>query len=167
MRQAQENSYKQRQQALMSRGVTREHTALLPRDPSEPMPSQIANDLKVHRREALRDEINRKMQRAVEAFENPWLVRTEKELQECTVKLNGSKIDHENRASVQAYRDVLQDKLKNFHCSGQLLLAEQITCIHPDKHLIRKNILQTSNLCVSERFEVIMLSSTMAGTKTK
>ena len=99
----------------MSRGVTREHAALLPRDPSEPMPSQIANDLEVHRREALRDEIKRKMQRAVEAFENPWLVRTEKELQECTVKLNGSKIDHENRASVQAYREVLQDKLKNFH----------------------------------------------------
>ncbi|XP_074625640.1 uncharacterized protein LOC141883884, partial [Acropora palmata] len=112
VRQAQENSYKQRQQALMSRGVTREHAALLPRDPSEPMPSQIANDLEVHRREALRDEIKRKMQRAVE---NPWLVRTEKELQECTVKLNGSKIDHENRASVQAYREVLQDKLKNFH----------------------------------------------------
>ena len=36
------------------------------------------------------------------------------------------------------------------NCSGQLLLAEQITRIHPDKHLIRKNILQTSNLCVSE-----------------
>ena len=115
VRQAQENSYKQRQQALMSRGVTREHAALLPRDPSEPMPSQIANDLEVHRREALRNEIKRKMQRAVEAFENPWLVRTEKELQECTIKLNGSKIDHENRASVQAYREVLQDKLKNFH----------------------------------------------------
>ena len=63
------------------------------------MPSQIANDLEVHRREALRDEIKRKMQRAVEAFESPWLVRSEKELQECTVKLNGSKIDHENRAS--------------------------------------------------------------------
>ena len=91
----------------MSRGVTREHTALLPRDPSEPMPSQIAN-----RREALRDEIKRKMQPAVEAFENQWLVQLEKELQECTVKLNGSKIDHENRASVQAYRDVLQDKTK-------------------------------------------------------
>ena len=37
VRQAEENSYKQRQQALMSRGVTREHVALLPRDPSEPM----------------------------------------------------------------------------------------------------------------------------------
>ena len=43
------------------------------------------------------------------------MVGTEKELQVCTVKLNGSKIDHENRASVQAYREVLQDKLKNFH----------------------------------------------------
>ena len=115
VRQAQENRYKQRQQALMSRGVTREHAALLPRDPSEPMPSQIANDLEVHRREALRDEIKRKRQRAVEAFESPWLVRTEKELQECTVKLDGSNIDHETRAAVQAYREVLQDKLKNFH----------------------------------------------------
>ena len=93
MRQAEENSYRQRQQVLMSRGITREHVALLPRDSSEPMPSQITNDLEVHRREALRDEMKRKMQRAVEAFENPWLVRTEKELQECTVKLTGSSID--------------------------------------------------------------------------
>ena len=120
VRQAEENSYKQRQQALMSRGVTREHVALLPRDPSEPMPSQITNDLEVHRREALRDEMKRKMQRAVEAFENPWLVhpwlvRTAKELQECTVKLTGSSIDQENTASMQAYLEVLQDKLKNFH----------------------------------------------------
>ena len=115
MRQAEENSYKQRQQALMSRRVTREHVALLPRDPSEPMPSQITNDLEVHRHEALCDEIKRKMQRAVEAFENPWLVRTEEELQECTVKLTGSSIDRENRASMQAYLEVLQDKLKNFH----------------------------------------------------
>ena len=99
----------------MSRGVTREHVALLPRDPSEPMPSQITNDLEVHRREALRDEMKRKMQRAVEAFENPWLVRTEKELQECRVKLTGSSIDQENRASIQAYLEVLQVKLKNFH----------------------------------------------------
>ena len=92
VRQAEENSYKQRQQALMPRGVTREHVALLPRDLSEPMPSQITNDLEVHRREALRDKIKRKMQRAVEALENPWLVQTEKELQECTLKLNGSSI---------------------------------------------------------------------------
>ena len=64
-------------------------------------------------------------------------------------------------------KDILVFAIHNSACSGQLLLAEQITRIHPDKHLIRKNILQTSNLCVSERFEVIMLSSTMAGTKTK
>ena len=124
VRQAQENRYKQRQQALMSRGATREHAALLPRDPSEPMPSQIANDLEVHKGEALREEIKRKRQRAVEAFENPWLVRTEKELQECTVKLDGSKIDHETRAALQGYREVLQDKLKNFHRNLGMLNCE-------------------------------------------
>ena len=63
-------------------------------------------------------------------------------------------------------RTQMHSKANQF-CSGQLLLAKQITRIHPDKHLIRKKILQTSNLCVSERFEDIMLSSTMAGTKTK
>ena len=108
----------------MSRGVTREHAALLPRDLSEPMPSQITNDLEVHRREALRDEINRKMQRAVESFANPWLVQTEKELQECTVKRNGSNIDQENRASMQAYREFLKDKLKNFHRNLGMLKCE-------------------------------------------
>ena len=124
MRQAEENSYKQRQQVLMSRGVTREHVALLPRDPLEPMPSQITNELEVHKREALRDEMKRKMQRAVEAFENPWLVQTEKELQEYTVKLTSSSIDQENRASMHAYLEVLQDKLKNFHCNLGTLNCE-------------------------------------------
>ena len=76
-KQAEGNIYKKRQQSLMSRGVTREHAALLPRDPSASMPSQITNDLEVHRREALRAEIKRKMQRAVEAFETQWLVRLE------------------------------------------------------------------------------------------
>ena len=114
-KQAEENIYKNRQQSLMSRGVTREHAALLPRDPSASMPSQITNDLEVHRREARRAEIKRKMQRAVEAFETQWLARTEEELQECTVTLNGSNIDQENSASMNAYREVLEDKLKNFH----------------------------------------------------
>ena len=114
-KQAEGNIYKQRQQSLMSRGVTREHAALLPRDPSASMPSQITNDLEVHRREALRAELKRKMQRAVEAFETPWLVRTEEELQESTVTLNGSNVDQETRASMETYREVLQDKLKNFH----------------------------------------------------
>ena len=52
--------YKQRQQSLMSRGVTREHDALLPRDPSASMPNQVTNDLEVHRRKALRAEIKEK-----------------------------------------------------------------------------------------------------------
>ena len=99
----------------MSRGVNREHAALLPRDPSASMPSQITIDLGEHRRVALRAEIKRKMQRAVEAFETQWSVRTEEESQECTVTLNGSIIDKENRASMKAYREVLEDKLKNFH----------------------------------------------------
>ena len=109
---------------LRNRGVSTQNIELLPADPYESMPSQITNDLEVHRREALRDEIKRKMQRAVEAFENPWLVRTEKELRECTVKLTGSNIDQENRASMQAYLDVLQDKLKNFHCNLGTLNCE-------------------------------------------
>ena len=113
VRQAEENSYKEKQQAHVSRSV--EHAALIPRDPSETMPSQITNDLEVHRREALRSEIRRKIQRAAETFENPWLVRTEKEVQECTIKLNGSNIAQEYKAYMQTYREDLQDKLKNFY----------------------------------------------------
>ena len=102
---------------LRNRGVSTQNIELLPAGPYESMPSQITNDLEVHRRKALRNKTKRKMQQAVEAFENPWLVRTEKELRECTAKVTGSNIDQENRASMQTYLDVLQDKLKNFHCN--------------------------------------------------
>lgn len=115
MREAEERNYQQRQENLMSKGVTREHVDLLPRDPSEVLPTPINNDLDDFRREALREEINKKRERAKEAFQTPWLQETETELQDCTRKLNHSALSQETRASTEAYRELLQDKLKNFH----------------------------------------------------
>ena len=43
-RQAEEAVYRRRQENLLSKGVAREHVALLPRDTLEPMPTQIEND---------------------------------------------------------------------------------------------------------------------------
>lgn len=115
VREAEESNYQQRQENLMSKGVTREHVDLLPRDPSEVLPTPINNDLDDFRREALREEINKKRERAKEAFQTPWLQETETELQDCTRKLNHSALSQETRASTEAYRELLQDKLKNFH----------------------------------------------------
>ena len=55
-RQAEEMVYQERQESLLSKGVIREHAALLPRDPSEPMPTQINDDLAAFRQQTLREE---------------------------------------------------------------------------------------------------------------
>ena len=55
-----------------------------------------------------------KRQRAKEAFKTPWLQASKRELHSCTKTLN-SKIDKERRRSMEAYREHLQDKLKNHH----------------------------------------------------
>ena len=76
-RQWEERNYEDIQRRLMAQGVTREHVDLLPRDPSDPWPTQITNDVDAFRQETLRKEINAKRERAVKAFQRPWLLETE------------------------------------------------------------------------------------------
>ena len=45
----------------------------------------------------------------------PWLQSTERELHETTTKLLQVDLDGQTRASLEAYQDVLQEKLKNHH----------------------------------------------------
>ena len=47
-------------------------------------------------------------------FESPWLRNTEKELKECLETLQSS-TDPDTRASMDALREVIQDKLANHH----------------------------------------------------
>ena len=97
---------------------------LLPRDPSDPWPTQITNDVDAFRQETLRKEINAKRERAVKAFQRPWLLEMEQQLHECTALLQQRDLDHERRRSMEAYRKVLQDKLKNFHRNAGTINCE-------------------------------------------
>ena len=108
-RQAEEMAYQQRQESLLSKGVTREHVTLLPRDPSEPMPTQINDDLTAFRQQTLREELKMRRERALAAFQTPWLLETERELHELNRTLQRSILNRETRASRDAYRELLQD----------------------------------------------------------
>ena len=54
-----------------------EQVALLPRDTSEPMPKQIENDLAGFRQQTLQEDLKRKRERALAAFQTPWLLEME------------------------------------------------------------------------------------------
>ena len=109
-----ERMYQDRQQNLLSRGVTVEHVALLSRHSSDPLPTPIQRDLDAANAQARRQELVTKRERAKKAFESPWLQTTEKELHQCSLTLLAV-LDRETRASMEAYRQVLQDKLKSHH----------------------------------------------------
>lgn len=108
--------YVLRQESLIESGVSEEHAALLPTDSADPLPSPIQRDLQATREQALRKEISAKRQRAREAFQEPWLQATERELNECNITLT-SVIDRQRRTSMESYLEVLQDKIKNHHCN--------------------------------------------------
>ena len=109
-----ERMYRDRRQNLLSRGVTEEHVALLSRDSSDPLPTPIQRDLDVANAQARREELVTKRERAKKAFDSPWLQATERELYQCSLTLSAV-LDRETRASMVAYRQVLQHKLKNHH----------------------------------------------------
>ena len=89
--------------------------ALLPRDTSEPMPKQIENDLAGFRQQTLQEDLKRKRERALAAFQTPWLLEMEQELHKLTWTLETSDMNQERSMSMEAYREVLQDKLTRFH----------------------------------------------------
>ena len=114
-RQAEEIVCRQRQRNLMSKGVASEHVALLPKDASEPMPTQINDDLAAFRQQTFREDLKTRRERALEAFQTPWLQQTKQELRTLARTLQGSALSRERRASMEAYHEVLQDKLRQFH----------------------------------------------------
>ena len=115
--------YVLRQESLIERGVSEEHAALLPTDSEDPLPSLIQRDLQATREQALRQEISAKRQRAREAFQEQWLQATERALSECNITLT-SALDRQRRTSMESYIEVLQDKLKNYHCNLGTLACE-------------------------------------------
>ena len=79
------------------------------------MPKQIENDLAGFRQQTLQEDLKRKRERALAAFQTPWLLEMEQELHKLTRSLEMSDMNQERRTSMEAYREVLQDKLRQFH----------------------------------------------------
>ena len=99
----------------MTRGVRREHAELLPEDASDPLPTLITEDLADYRRQSLQEELVTMRTKARQAFQGPWLQSTERELHETTVNLLKAGVDSQTRASLEAYKLLLQEKLKQHH----------------------------------------------------
>ncbi|KAJ7384252.1 hypothetical protein OS493_022884 [Desmophyllum pertusum] len=115
-----------RRDSLIARGVPREHADLLPVDDSEPLPTQLNDDLAMLRQNALEEEMESRKRKAKEAFESRWLRETEKELHDCVEKCHRAR-DPFLSANMQAYREVLCNKLKLHHQSqGTYNTAEAI-----------------------------------------
>ena len=102
------------QQRLLSRGVSAENVMLLLRDVNEPLPTPIRKDLAVYKQRQVRADREERTKRARQAFESQWLKNTEKELHECMVTLEAS-LDPEMKASMNALREMLEEKLKDHH----------------------------------------------------
>lgn len=119
-----------RQQHLISEGTSSDHAALLPRDLNEPLSTPIREDLAAMEEQNRQDELEKSKKGSL------WLQNTERELKECMVALQFSP-DQETTASMEAHREVLQDKLTNHHQNLGTLkckegLAEQMsppTCV--------------------------------------
>ena len=104
----------QRKATLREKGVSTQNAELLPRDAREATPTPILRDLEKHQevQKALQEEQLSK--KARKAFEDAWLQETEKALHDCVESVQSS-LDANTTASMAAYREVLEDKLKNHH----------------------------------------------------
>ena len=109
-----EERIRHRKNLLRAKGVSSQNLSLVPDDPDEPIPSPIAKDLQrfIDAQEAAQKELRR--EKARKAYEGHWLLSGEKELHDC-IKSIFTCLDPEMQKSLAAYREVLEDKLKNHH----------------------------------------------------
>ena len=112
--QFEQERYAQRKAWLKDKGVSSQNAELLPEQSDEPTPSPIARDLERFARAQTVAEQDARRQAARKAFEGAWLKETEKELQDCVRRLLSTQ-HPPTRNSLEAYREVLEDKLKNHH----------------------------------------------------
>ena len=141
-----------RKEMLRNRGVSTQNIELLPADPYESMPSPILKDLEKYDEEQRRLEERRRRDRACQVFEGEWLMSTERELHECVLNLTRER-DQYMRANLQAYQELLCEKLKQHHSNlGTYNTAEALeerrrVCIEhgllrKEDQMLVKNLLQ-------------------------
>ena len=105
-----------RRDSLIARGVPREHVDLLPWNNSDPLPTQLKDDLDALSQKDTEEEKEARKQKAKEACKGRWLKETEKELYECVQKSFHAR-DPYLIANMKAYVEVLCDKLLLHHQS--------------------------------------------------
>ena len=106
--------------------MPRAHADLLPKNISDPLPTQLKNDLDVLPQKSIEEEKETRKLKARQAFEGQWLREIEKELYECVEKSHQTR-DPYLRANLKAYVEVLCNKLKPYHQSlGTYKTAEAI-----------------------------------------
>ena len=103
--------YAQRKTWLKNKGVSSQNAELLPEDSNEPAPSR---DLERFARAQTVAEQDTRRQAPRKVFQGAWLKEMEKELQDCVRRLHSTQ-HPSTRHSLEAYREVLEDKLKNHH----------------------------------------------------
>ena len=126
--------YAQRKAWLKDRGVSSQNAELLPEESDEATPSPIARDLERFERARTVAEQDARRQAARKAFEGAWLQKKEKELQDCVRRLHTTQ-HPSTRNALEAYRELVEDKLKNHHKnlgtlgSKEALEERRRTCI--------------------------------------
>ena len=114
-----QQQHENRKKQLQRRGASSQNLGMLSLDPHDPIPSPIARDIERHQQEVRREK-------ARSAYEGAWLRSTEKELHDCVQKCHRAR-DPFLSANMQAYREVLCDKLKMHHQSlGTYNTAEAV-----------------------------------------
>lgn len=88
---------------MVARGVPREHAGFLPRNSSDPLPTQLKDVLATPRQIAIQEKKETRKGKAKEAFKSRWLRETKKELHDCVE--NPTTL--ENPLSAQTYRNTL------------------------------------------------------------
>ena len=102
--------------SLREKGVSTQSAELLPTNPDSAIPTQLEDELAMLRRKAIEEKQESEKRKAKDAFEGRWLRQTEKELHDCVEKCKNTGDPHLS-ANMQAYQELLCDKLKLHHQS--------------------------------------------------
>ena len=103
-----------RKAALREKGVSTQSAELLSTNPDSAMPSAIQRELQRYQDDLRVRQEQERREAAHKAFEGQWLRSTEKELHDCVESISTC-LDPTTRKSLTAYREVLEDKLRNHH----------------------------------------------------
>ena len=102
--------------SLREKGVSTQSAELLPTNPDSAIPTQLEDELAMLRQEAIEEEKELEKSNAEDAYKSRWLRQTEKELHDCVEKCKNTRDPHLS-ANMQAYQELLCDKLKLHHQS--------------------------------------------------